>query len=581
MGTGGFFIFILVIFMTTFASIGVRQDILDGLASLGFKQPTPIQERIIPLMLEKRRDIVGLAQTGTGKTAAFGIPLVQLAACHEQRPGGLVLCPTRELCIQVTRDMESMARRVHGVNILAIYGGDSMERQIRALKKGVHIIVATPGRLNDLVNRRKVNISAVQNVVFDEADEMLKMGFQDELNAILAKTPEEKNTLLFSATMSPEIRSVAGRYMKDPAEVTIGRPNACSENVTHEYYVVNSKNRYPVLKRVVDNSPGIYSIVFCRTRHETSTVASKLARDGYGADSLHGDMSQGQREQVMRKFRERQIQILVATDVAARGLDVNDLTHVINYNLPDDIAAYTHRSGRTGRAGRAGVSVVLAGGRESSRIRRFEKGMKKKFIRRAIPDGADICRRQLLRFADELAESGSSHPLSHILAEEISDRLAHLDREELLRRIVSMRLENLLEYYGKDSLEPKPKPPLCRKPASSGKTGWKKKASGRKRPVRFHIDAGKRSGVMPQAIMGQINQKAGNERIRLNRIEIMRNSTILEADGRHASTILAAFRNCRFNGKPVSIAIAADREKRKRTGKRKTENITRDRYRVA
>jgi len=386
--------------MNTFADIGINNDLLKGLSSLGFQEPTPVQAQVIPLMLERQVDLVGLAQTGTGKTAAFGLPLIQMTNTQSRQTQGLVLCPTRELCVQVAKDLEAYSRHVEGLRILAIYGGASIEQQIKVLRKGVQIIVATPGRLCDLINRRKVDISGVRYVVIDEADEMLQMGFQDELNAILAKTPSEKNTLLFSATMSREVAAIAKKYMSDPVEVTIGKPNAGAENVRHEYYMVQAKHRYLALKRIVDNCPNNYSIIFCRTRQETQEVANKLIQDGYNADALHGDLSQPQRDQVMRKFRCKNLQLLVATDVAARGLDVNDLTHVINYNLPDDIVYYTHRSGRTGRAGRTGTSVAIVHMKERFKIGQIEKKIKKKFKQCRIPSGEEICKKQLVSLVD-------------------------------------------------------------------------------------------------------------------------------------------------------------------------------------
>ena len=337
--------------MKTFAELGIDNDILKGLAELEFTTPTPVQEQIIPTLLARQVDMIGLAQTGTGKTAAFGVPILQMIDVKRKQTQALVLCPTRELCVQVAKDMTAYAKYMPGVNILAVYGGASIETQINALRRGIQIIVATPGRLHDLMRRGKVNINAIRTVVLDEADEMLQMGFQEELNAILAETPADKNTLLFSATMSREVTAIAGKYMTDPVEVTVGRRNAGAENVDHIYYMVQAKDRYPALKRIVDSNPDIYSIIFCRTRQETQEVADKLMQDGYNADALHGELSQAQRDLVMNKFRRRNLQLLVATDVAARGLDVNDLTHVINYNLPDETSQYIHRSGRTGRAG--------------------------------------------------------------------------------------------------------------------------------------------------------------------------------------------------------------------------------------
>ncbi|RWX43672.1 Superfamily II DNA and RNA helicase [Candidatus Electrothrix aarhusensis] len=370
--------------MTTFTDLGLNDELLQALDALGFTEPTPVQVKVIPLMLEQEIDIVSLAQTGTGKTAAFGLPLIHLIDSKDKRTQGLILCPTRELCMQVSRDLESFSRFTPGIKVLAIYGGASIDQQMRELRKGVQIIVATPGRLRDLIRRGKVDISGVRYAVFDEADEMLQMGFQDELNAILAETPKEKNTLLFSATMSREVANIASRYMTNPVEITMGKKNAGADNVTHEYYLINGRDRYPALKRIVDNNPDNFSIIFCRTRRDTQEVADKLIQDGYRADSLHGELSQAQRDLVMDKFRKKHLQLLVATDVAARGLDVNDLTHVINYSLPDDIAGYTHRSGRTGRAGSSGTSIALVDMRERHRIRHIEQKINKKFKKAQI-----------------------------------------------------------------------------------------------------------------------------------------------------------------------------------------------------
>ena len=559
--------------MIRFADTGIDENILKGLTSLGFQQPTPVQEQVIPLMLSRQSDIISLAQTGTGKTAAFGLPLIQLTNINSRRTQCLVLCPTRELCVQVARDLADYARYVKGIRTLAIYGGAAIDSQIRALAKGVHIIVATPGRLNDLLNRRKVDLSAVRYVVFDEADEMLQMGFQDELNAILEKTPAEKNTLLFSATMSGEVAAIAARYMSDPVEITIGRRNAGAENISHEFYMVHARNRYPALKRIVDNSPDIYAIIFCRTRRETHEVAGKLIQDGYNADALHGDLSQAQRDQVMRKFRCRNLQLLVATDVAARGLDVNDLTHVINYNLPDDLAAYTHRSGRTGRAGHRGTSVVIINLKERFKIRRIEKEIKKKFQQCRVPSGFEICRKQLVNLADVVAGVEVDNERIEPLYREIVEKFAHLDREELVKKFVSLEFNRILEYY-KDA------------PDLNVSQDRKKQQDNRERPrrektagfnsgqkfTRFFLNAGRRQGIGPQGLIGRINTIPGVGRIKVGRIDIKRNSALLEADSRFVPQILDVFQQSVINGKTISIEVAGrrnqERGRRKGAGKR-------------
>ncbi|MBE9547329.1 MAG: DEAD/DEAH box helicase [Proteobacteria bacterium] len=543
--------------MNTFAGIGINNDILKGLTSLGFQEPTPVQAQVIPLMLERQVDLVSLAQTGTGKTAAFGLPLIQMTNTKSRQTQGLVLCPTRELCVQVARDLEAFSRHVEGLRILAVYGGASIEQQIKALRKGIQIIVATPGRLNDLINRGKVNLSGVRYVVLDEADEMLQMGFQDELNAILAQTPLEKNTLLFSATMSKEVAAIAGKYMSDPVEVTIGKRNAGAENVLHEYYTVHARDRYIALKRIVDNCPNNYSIIFCRTRQETNEVANKLIQDGYNADALHGDLSQSQRDQVMKKFRCKNLQILVATDVAARGLDVNDLTHVINYNLPDDLGNYTHRSGRTGRAGRTGTSVAIVHMKERFKIREIEKKIKKKFKQCRIPSGVEICEKQMVSLVDVVTKVEVDYDQIDPLYAEISEKLGSLDREELIKRFVSLEFNRFLEYY-------KNAPDLNVSDGEKKRQGKRERQSGesannanrKQKFARFFLNVGRRDGIMPQGLIGKINGVPGGGRIKVGKIEIMRNTALLEADSRFAPQILDAFQHVKINGKTVSIEVA-------------------------
>lgn len=381
--------------MVNFEDMGFTPGIMKAIQELGFEQPMPVQEKVIPVMLGDVNDIIALAQTGTGKTAAFGLPLVQTTDAENNRTQALILCPTRELCIQITGDLNDYARFTGKLNILAVYGGSSIENQIRELKRGVHIIVATPGRLIDLIGRKAVKLSGVNTVILDEADEMLNMGFLDSINEILEEVPEGRRTLLFSATMSSEIATIARKYMNDPVEITIGTKNSSAENVSHLYTIVHAKDKYKVLKRIADFEPDIYALVFCRTRKETQDIASKLINDGYNADALHGDLSQAQRDAVMQKFRARKLHMLVATDVAARGLDVEDLTHVINFSLPDDTEVYTHRCGRTGRAGKTGISISLVHLRERQNLQKIERLVKKPFKAIPIPTGYEICGKQL------------------------------------------------------------------------------------------------------------------------------------------------------------------------------------------
>ncbi len=553
--------------MDIFADIGVNDDLLKGLSALGFTKPTPVQEKVIPLMLKDHADMVSLAQTGTGKTAAFGLPLLQLVNTGSKKTQSLVLCPTRELCVQVTRDIQAFAKYISGVRILAIYGGSSIVDQMRALRRGVHIIVATPGRLNDLIKRGNVDISEVNSVVFDEADEMLQMGFQEELNAILAKTPADKNTLLFSATMSREVTAISRKYMTDPVEITIGKRNAGAENVCHEYYLINTRDRYAALKRIVDYSPEIYSIIFCRTRRETGEVAAKLIQDGYNADALHGELSQSQRDQVMKKFRSKSLQILVATDVAARGLDVNDLTHVINYNLPDDMAGYTHRSGRTGRAGRDGISVALVTNRELYRIRQVEKSIKKKFKQCRIPTGEEICRKQMIRLVDGVNDVRVNHEQINPLYEEISQKLEHLSREELIKKFVSIEFNRFLDYYSSaPDLNISSRSVPRTKSAGRARAGRQDAGKGsRQKYTRFLLNVGRRQGIMPQELIGKINTIAGVGRIDVGKINIKRNTAHLEADSKHVDKILKAFQNTAIKGKMVSIKVVPASQPQRRS----------------
>ncbi len=559
--------------MITFEQTGIDSHLLKGVMALGFTEPTPVQARVIPLLLEGKSDVVALAQTGTGKTAAFGLPLIQLTDSNDRNVQALILCPTRELCRQVTSDLRILARYVNDIRIAAVYGGAAIDQQIREIRRGAHIVVATPGRLNDLINRRRIDLSTVRRAVFDEADEMLQMGFQDELNAILAKTPSEKKTLLFSATMSREVDSIARRYMKDPVEIVVGQRNSGAENVSHEMYVVRARDRYNALRRIVDHNPDIYSIVFCRTRRETADIADSLIRDGYSAAALHGELSQSQRDMVMKSFRNRHLQILVATDVAARGLDVNDLTHVINYNLPDDISAYTHRSGRTGRAGRTGTSVAIVHLKERYRIRQIEKMINRKFIQCRIPTGSEICRKQLLKRADEIVRVNMDYTHIDDIYDEISEKFMDMDREELIRRLVAMQAGSMLKYYSNaPDLNPEGRSRERKTRSRRNESGRSQRRiqdrrrhdeeserkARRKGPVftRFHLNVGRRQGVVPQSLIGKINDIASDMHIKVGKIEIMRNTAVLEAESRFTPQIMDAFQHSSINGRSVSIEVA-------------------------
>lgn len=430
-----------------FSELGLAPQVLQAIAELGFENPTPIQEQAIPVLMTGNSDLVALAQTGTGKTAAFGLPLVSLLDFQSRDTQALILCPTRELCMQITRDLQNFSKFQKGAHVVSIYGGASIEGQIREVRRGPQIIVGTPGRMVDMIERGVIDLSLIQFVVLDEADEMLTMGFKDDLDLILSKTPDEKSTWLFSATMPNEVMRIAGEYMHEPAEITVGTRNSGNENIEHIYYVVHSKDRYAALKRIADVNPDIFAIVFCRTKAETQTVADALIKDGYNADALHGDLSQAQRDFVMKRYRSRSLQMLVATDVAARGIDVNDVTHVINYQLPDEAENYNHRSGRTARAGKSGVSIAIIHMKEQHKIREIEKKIKQKFVQREVPNGIEVCEAQLMAMIKrihnvDVNEKAIERYLPAAMAE-----LEDLSREEIIKRFVSLEFNRFLEYY--------------------------------------------------------------------------------------------------------------------------------------
>ncbi len=551
--------------MSSFQETGLNPEIIKAITDMGFETPTPIQEKVIPVLLERSGDLVGLAQTGTGKTAAFGLPIIQQVDVDNKNTQAIILSPTRELCLQITKDLKNFAKYSKGVNIVAIYGGASIETQIKQLKKGAHIIAATPGRLYDLIRRGKADISAVNIAVLDEADEMLNMGFLDDINAILATSPEERNTLLFSATMSKEIASIASNYMKEPMEIVIGKKNAGAENVRHIYYMANARDRYLALKRIADIFPSIYGIIFCRTRNETKEVADKLIKDGYNADALHGDLSQAQREQVMKKFKNRNLQMLVATDVAARGLDVSDLTHVINYNLPDDISIYTHRSGRTGRAGKAGMSIVIIHSREKGRLRSIEKSVNKKFEFKPIPSGREVCEKQLFHFIDKMEKVDTTEDIEEYLPQ-VNKKLEWLSKEDIIKRFVALEFNRFLDYY-KDARDLNIPEPSRRKEGRGGGIKF----------ARFFMNTGSKYKLTPTDLIGLINKRTRKRGIEIGKIEIEKKFTFFEVDEKYKSHVLDAFEGCIYNGRNI-VVEEAQNEPRKRSG-RNDRNRRNDRRR--
>lgn len=537
----------------TFEELGVSPEIRRAIEEMGYAYPMPVQEEVIPYLLGENNDVVALAQTGTGKTAAFGLPLIQKINVEENYPQSLILCPTRELCLQIAGDLNDYCKYISGLKVLPVYGGSSIESQIRALKRGVHIIVATPGRLIDLMERKTVSLSTVKNVVLDEADEMLNMGFTESINAILADVPQDRNTLLFSATMSKEISRISKNYLRDAKEITIGRKNESTANVKHVVYVVHAKDKYETLKRIVDYCPQIYCIIFCRTKIETQEIADKLMHEGYNADSLHGDLSQAQRDLVMQKFRIRNLQILVATDVAARGLDVDDLTHVINYGLPDDIESYTHRSGRTGRAGKTGTSVAIINMKEKSKVRNIEKVIGKEFVPGEIPTAKEICKKQLFKVIDDLEKVKVNEEEINDFMPEIYRKLDWLGKEDLIKRVVSHEFNRFYEYYrDRDDIEI----------AVDGKKGRRDRDARGSRKAekgysRMYINLGKMDGFNLRGLMGMLNE-CTDTRVDVGRVDLMKKFSFFEVDERRAGEVLRAFDNLAWNDRPVVVEMAEE-----------------------
>jgi len=543
--------------MINFEEMGFTPGILKAIQELGFENPMPVQEKVIPLMLGGEVDIIALAQTGTGKTAAFGLPLVQATDTEINNTQALILCPTRELCMQITGDLTDYARFTGKLKILAVYGGASIDNQIRGLKKGVHIIVATPGRLIDLIGRGAAKLSSVTTVILDEADEMLNMGFLDSINEILEEVPDGRRTLLFSATMSKEISSIARKYMHNPVEITIGTKNSSADNVSHAYYLIHAKDKYKVLKRIADFEPDIYGIVFCRTRKETQEVASKLIDDGYNADALHGDLSQMQRDAVMQKFRIKNLQLLVATDVAARGLDVDDLTHVINYSLPDDTEVYTHRSGRTGRAGKTGISISLVHLRERHSLQLIERMVKKPFKAIPIPTGTEICGKQLFHWLNKLETVATEHQEIEKFLPEIKEKLAGFDREELLKRVVSLQFDRFLDDYrnGEDIIDP----------VSERETGFERSGKRGKREeypgnyTRLFINLGKSDGFYPEQLIELVNSNTKGRKVPIGKIDLLKTFSFFEVEASYADDLIGALSNATFMDRRVAVEIAQEK----------------------
>lgn len=525
----------------TFKELNLRAELISAVEELGYEQPMPVQEQTIPFMLTQTADLVALAQTGTGKTAAFGLPILNMIDVKFNQVQALVLAPTRELCIQISNDMKGYSRHMPGMHIVPVYGGEDIRKQLKELDRTPQIVVATPGRLIDLIERGKIKLQNISYLVLDEADEMLNMGFKEDIETILKETPATRRTMLFSATMPAEVGRIARQYMKDFHEITVGNKNEGTENVRHIYYISQAKQRYLVLKRIVDLNPDVYGIVFCRTRQETKEVADKLIQDGYNADALHGDLSQAQRDMAMSKFRIRHTQLLVATDVAARGLDVSDLTHVINYNLPDDVEIYTHRSGRTGRANKTGVSVSIIHSKEKFKIKDIERMLKRKFEQQQIPNGLEVCKKQLFHMIDRMQQVEVNEEIEPYMAQ-IMTQLEYLPKEELLKRFVSIEFNRFLNYY-KDSVDLNVEERSSRgesgEKGSRNKDGKYGKKSGER--VRLKINVGNREGMNPKRILGLINEVTEDKSINIGDIEVTGKFTFFDVFEDQKDKVIKAF----------------------------------------
>lgn len=559
----------------TFSELGVCDEILKSIEEIGYVAPMPVQEQVIPYLLGNNNDVVALAQTGTGKTAAYGLPILQKVYYSLQsesesekteasKPKALVLAPTRELCVQISDDLKSYSKYIDGLHILAVYGGANIETQIRQLKKGIQVVVATPGRLVDLMERGVAKLDEVENVILDEADEMLSMGFSESIDTILAQIPSERNTLLFSATMSKEIERISKNYLHDAKEIVVGSRNEGAENVNHIYYLVHAKDKYNALKRVADYYPEIYAIIFCRTRLETQEIADKLISDGYNAESLHGELSQAQRDLTMAKFRHHHIQLLVATDVAARGLDVENLTHVINYGLPDDIESYTHRSGRTGRAGKCGTSISIIHVKEKSKVKAIEKQIGKSFVAGVLPEGEEICKKQLMKVLDDIEKVEVDEDEIAPFLHDVYRKFELMEKEDILKRVVSREFNAFLSYYKNAPVIIQPDD---KKNYKDDKKSGRKGREERRRDhgdrnhtpeegyTRLFINAGKMDGLRPREFMGFVNRSSRGQHFDLGRIDIMNKFSFFEVPHSQVKGILKALNGQEFDGRYINVEV--------------------------
>ena len=553
--------------MMTFEGLGLDAKLVQATDALGFTEPTPIQEKAIPVLLSGTTDLVGLAQTGTGKTAAFGLPLLQLVDSSLKYPQALIVCPTRELCMQIVNEMELFKKYVPAMKLLAVYGGTSISMHIRDLRRGIHIVVATPGRLIDLIERKAIDLEQISYVVLDEADEMLNMGFQDDIEFILQNTPQRESTWLFSATMPPQIKKVSKKYMKTPVEITVGKVNTANKNVDHQYYVVNAQHRYEALKRLIDFNPGIYGIIFTRTKLDAQNIAEKLTREGYDIDALHGDLTQQQRDRVMKQFREKALQLLIATDVAARGIDVKEITHVINFELPDDMEVYTHRSGRTGRAGNTGICMSIVHSREVGKIKQIERMIQVPFHKLEIPTGKDVCRKQFFTFMDKLIQTDISHGDYETYLPMLEEKFADITKEEVLKRVAAMEFDRFLKYYENaedlnirdDRRERRPLRETGGEKIGSRNTGKREYRGSSNGNMRLFVNLGTKDGFYKASFLQFILDMSDLPKEVLGRIDMKELNSWIEIDPKAAGKMISAIDGKKFKGRRIRMNDANSR----------------------
>ena len=557
--------------MTTFEALGIEERLLKAITASGFTIPTSIQEQAIPVLLSGTKDFIGLAQTGTGKTAAFGLPLLQLINEKDAFPQALIVCPTRELCMQIVTELEKFKKFMKGIQVVAVYGGTSIGMQIRDIRKGVQIVVATPGRLIDLIERKAIDLSRIEYVVLDEADEMLNMGFQDDIEFILQNTPKKESTWLFSATMPPEIRKVSRKYMREPVEVTVGKVNTANKNIDHQYYITNSHHRYEALKRLIDFNPGIYGIIFTRTKIDAQNITEKLTREGYDIDALHGDLSQAQRDSVMKAFREKTLQLLIATDVAARGIDVKEITHVINYELPDDMEVYTHRSGRTGRAGKTGICMSIVHSREVGKIRQIERLVQSPFHKLEIPSGKDVCRKQFYAFMDKLIDTDISNEAYETYMPMLQEKFADISKEDILKRMAALEFDRFLKYYenaedlnlrerSRDFDKFRKDDPRDRRDTRSSKRDTAgREFKGGSGFTKLFVNLGTKDGFYKASFLQFILDMSDLRKDALGRIDMRELNSWVEVDKAAARQMIASIDGKKFKGRRIRMNEADSR----------------------